>query len=122
MRNDIGLQFMVLDLILEFLAWATSRPEYESALTGDTLYDEIQKVQEMEREQGTFTSFFGMQSSSIQAGPIKFLGGLPTVLLLKGRGHKDADILYFIETSRLRLLEFITRIKNALAALTDLTF
>lgn len=70
MRDVLELQFMILDLVLEFHAWATSRPEYESALTGDTLYDEIQKVQDIEREQGTFKFFFGMRSSSTRIGSI----------------------------------------------------
>ena len=55
---------MIFELVLEFHAWATSRPDYESAITGDTLFEEIQKVKDIEREQGTFRSLFGMRSTS----------------------------------------------------------
>ncbi|KAI5120084.1 hypothetical protein M0805_001241 [Coniferiporia weirii] len=78
LRRDISFQDQfhqqLLEFLLEFHAWSTSRPELESATAGDALFEETQAILNVEGEQ---------------------------------------------ESSRIRLLEFITRIKAALAALTD---
>ena len=54
------LNQMLLDLILEFHAWSTSRPEFESASAGDALLDETQSIMNIEREQGMSLFSFGM--------------------------------------------------------------
>ena len=51
---------MLLELILEFHAWSTSRPEFESASAGDALLDETQSIMNIEREQGMSLFSFGM--------------------------------------------------------------
>ncbi|OCH86503.1 hypothetical protein OBBRIDRAFT_797125 [Obba rivulosa] len=67
---------MILELMLEFHAWSTARPSYESDRTADSLEQEVKAVIEMEKEQ---------------------------------------------ERTRQRLNDFVTRIKLALAALTELS-
>lgn len=52
---------MILDLVLNFHAWSTARPEFETAHAGDTLMDEAQRVLATEREQGTSLFSFGMK-------------------------------------------------------------
>ena len=51
---------MLLELVLEFHAWSTSRPEFESASAGDALLDETQSIMNIEREQGMSLFSFGM--------------------------------------------------------------
>ncbi|CCM03276.1 uncharacterized protein FIBRA_05404 [Fibroporia radiculosa] len=43
---------MLLEVMLEFHAWSTSRPTYESDRTADALEKEVKAVMELEREQG----------------------------------------------------------------------
>ena len=51
---------MLLDFVLKFHAWSTSRPEAESVAAGDALTEEAEKIIQIQREQGTFLLFFGM--------------------------------------------------------------
>ncbi|KAJ3556392.1 hypothetical protein NM688_g2054 [Phlebia brevispora] len=46
------LSEMIIDLMLEFHAWSTSRPTYESDSTADKLEKEINAIMETEKEQG----------------------------------------------------------------------
>ncbi|EPS97925.1 hypothetical protein FOMPIDRAFT_1127585 [Fomitopsis schrenkii] len=85
------LNVMLLELMLEFHAWSTARPAQESDSTADALEKEVKIVMELEKEQGT--------SSLI--GRLVF----PT----------------YCQKTRQRLNDFVTRIKLALAALTDLS-
>lgn len=55
-----GMNQMILDLVLNFHAWSTARPEFETAHAGDTLMDEAQRVLATEREQGMSLFSFGM--------------------------------------------------------------
>lgn len=59
---------MILDVILNFHAWSSSRPEYETAIAGDTLLDETQRVMATEEEQGMSLFSFGMDAI-IQLSP-----------------------------------------------------
>ncbi|EMD35492.1 hypothetical protein CERSUDRAFT_96608 [Gelatoporia subvermispora B] len=77
-------------LMLEFHAWSSARPSYESDHTADALESEVKSVIEMEKEQGTSLSPLSTSPS-------------------------------FVERTRQALSDFITRIRLALATLTDLS-
>ncbi|TDL22873.1 hypothetical protein BD410DRAFT_788244 [Rickenella mellea] len=68
------LHQMLLQLVLEFHAWSTSRPAHETAIKGEAILSETKMLRALEGEQ---------------------------------------------ESTRLRLIEFISRVKSALAALTS---
>ncbi|KAI0819412.1 hypothetical protein BC628DRAFT_1332985 [Trametes gibbosa] len=87
------LNVMLLELILEFHAWAAARPMCESDKNADTLEKEVRSLRDAEKEQGR-----SHPSPSSTATPASG----------------------FVEQTRQRLNEFITRIKLALAALTGL--
>ncbi|KAL5499008.1 hypothetical protein ACEPAH_1526 [Sanghuangporus vaninii] len=74
------LHQQLLDLILEFHAWSTSRPDSETASAGEALVEEARVIQRLEEEQGMWSILF--------------------------------------DQTRLRLVEFVARIKAALATLT----
>ncbi|KLO13352.1 hypothetical protein SCHPADRAFT_828187 [Schizopora paradoxa] len=87
------LNSMLLSFVLKFHSWSTSRPAVETAAAGSKLSDDAQNIIAIEKEQGMSQfrpSFFGMP--------------LP----------RDSF------ESRQRLLEFISRMKDALAVLTGL--
>lgn len=64
MRLILELHQMLLNLLLEFHAWSTSRPDHESAVAGDTLFEETQALLSREKEQGMSPSFFGTRLSA----------------------------------------------------------
>lgn len=126
---------MILDLVLNFHAWSTARPEFETAHAGDTLMDEAQRVLATEREQGMSLFSFGMNchrrppSSSfcglclyLTVSPYqRIFDTFPTHLTHLARIYSPMSSPFFpslVEQNRLRLLEFIQRIKTALASLT----
>ncbi|KAL5523129.1 hypothetical protein ACEPAF_1396 [Sanghuangporus sanghuang] len=74
------LHQQLLDLILEFHAWSTSRPDSETASAGEALVEEARVIQRLEEEQGMWSILF--------------------------------------DQTRIRLVEFVARIKAALATLT----
>lgn len=43
---------MIIELMLEFNAWSTSRPTRESDFTADFLEKEVNDIMEIEKEQG----------------------------------------------------------------------
>lgn len=49
---------MILDVLLNFHTWSSSRPEYETANAADTLLDQTQRVMATEEEQGMSLFFF----------------------------------------------------------------
>ncbi|OCB84009.1 hypothetical protein A7U60_g8680 [Sanghuangporus baumii] len=77
---DAELHQQLLDLILEFHAWSTSRPDSETASAGEALVEEARVIQRLEEEQGMWSILF--------------------------------------DQTRIRLVEFVARIKAALATLT----
>ncbi|KAI0631092.1 hypothetical protein C8Q77DRAFT_1074956 [Trametes polyzona] len=89
------LNTMLLELILEFHAWSAARPMYESDKTADTLEQEVKALREAEKDQGR-----------------SLLSSTPSPCTMPAPG--------FVEQTRQRLNDFITRIKLALAALTGL--
>ncbi|KAH8113923.1 hypothetical protein DFH11DRAFT_283148 [Phellopilus nigrolimitatus] len=66
LRRDVDFQEqlhqLLLELVLEFHAWSTSRPELESTAAGDALFEETQAVLNTEREQGMLSFLFGMRT------------------------------------------------------------
>lgn len=117
---------MILDLVLNFHAWSTARPEFETAHAGDTLMDEAQRVLATEREQGTSLFSFGMKCYRPTSSSSSSCGSY-YLFALSIHYTFGAHILtnfyrfffpFFTEQNRLRLLEFIQRIKTALASLT----
>lgn len=106
----------MIDLMLEFHAWSTSRPIQESDRTADKLEKEIKNIQETELEQGRSS---GLTSSLFSIGRPMFSwssqGYLPGMFVLL------ADIVFQLqEKTRQRLADFINRIRVALAALTNI--
>ena len=103
---------MLLELMLEVHAWSTARPAHESDATADTLEKEVKVVIGLEKEQGT-SSFIGRPvfptSSRVHPPRLSKCGGY---MLMSCRRE---------EKTRQRLNDFVTRIKLALAALTDLS-
>lgn len=65
-----GMNQMILDLVLNFHAWSTARPEFETAHAGDTLMDEAQRVLATEREQGMSLFSFGMNCIVVRLRPL----------------------------------------------------
>ncbi|OBZ67771.1 hypothetical protein A0H81_12477 [Grifola frondosa] len=110
------LNVMLLELLLDFHAWSTSRPTHESDQTADTLEKDIKAVIEMEKEQGMFSPPTSVPTSLV--GTRIFLAF--SLLASLDLCLEDAD--YFLKRkNRQRLNDFVTRIKLALAALTGLT-
>lgn len=69
------LSGMLIELVLEFHAWSTSRPTQESDATADRLEKEINVVMELEKEQGRSSNplhvtLVGRPKSSIPLGDI----------------------------------------------------
>ncbi|KZT04478.1 uncharacterized protein LAESUDRAFT_814078 [Laetiporus sulphureus 93-53] len=81
------LNDMLLEVMLEFHAWSTARPSFESDRAADALEKEVKTVMDMEKEQGMCR-------------------------------HPQSSL---IEKTRQRLSDFVTRIKLALAALTEIS-
>ena len=112
----IEMSEMLIELMLEFHAWSTSRPAHEGDETADKLEKEISAVMETEKEQGRsptsslYTTFVGTptfcRQRSLPTSP-PLLAAVLTYLLCE-------------ERTRQRLREFVERIKVALAALADL--
>ena len=107
---------MVIELMLEFHAWSTSRPMLESDVTADRMEKEVNDIMGIEKEQGRsppsslYTTFVGTPTFCRQPS-------LPTSLPLLAA---VLTYLFCEERTRQRLREFVERIKVALAALADL--
>lgn len=130
----VELHQRLLALILELHSWATNRPEHETSVTGNALMEEAAAIMGIEQEQGRWSpspslGFFGMQVSSCCAflllsfspSPLvqeavfgEALNVFARVMLLFSDAHIPT-----IEASRMRLVEFVSRIKDALATLTN---
>ncbi|EJC99261.1 uncharacterized protein FOMMEDRAFT_160864 [Fomitiporia mediterranea MF3/22] len=61
------LHQQILELILEFHAWSTSRPDHESSVTGHALFEEARSIQKVEEEQGMWNFSFGMRACILAA-------------------------------------------------------
>lgn len=56
------LHQLLLKLFIDFHAWSTSRPEFESTSTGNTLFEETQAILTREKEQGMWSFLLGMRA------------------------------------------------------------
>ena len=115
--NVSELNTMLLELIIEFHAWASVRPTHESEKMADVLEKEIKALRHAEAEQGTSPAFAPASPSRPSSpGPFSVFGrrafGCAVYMRLTER--------FGSEKTRQRLHEFITRIRLALAALTGL--
>ncbi|PIL23464.1 hypothetical protein GSI_14775 [Ganoderma sinense ZZ0214-1] len=88
------LNTMLLELIIDFHAWAAARPAHEGEKMADLLEKEVKTLRDAEKEQGTSP--------------------------LSSPSPPPSASVSVVEQTRQRLHDFITRIKLALAALTGL--
>ncbi|KAF8183151.1 hypothetical protein BJ912DRAFT_928250 [Pholiota molesta] len=90
------LSDMLLNVILKTHAWAASRPKHEAAREGRKLEEEISQIMDTEREQGMCSPTPSATPSSLSSSSF------------------GARV---IEQTRLKLGEFVQRMKAALAGL-----
>lgn len=106
---------MIIELMLEFHAWSTSRPIHEAETTADTLEKEVNNIMETEKEQGRYLHPLPLRNCFI--GRPMFFAPISSHFYLH---ICNADRLLPEEKTRQRLNDFVERIKMALAALTGL--
>jgi hypothetical protein len=95
--NFEELNKMIIELMLDFHAWSTSRPTQENDTTADTLEREINSIMETEKEQGRFLS--SSPSCSCFIGRPMFCILVPIVCPLAGYAY----ILLYTELTLLSL-------------------
>lgn len=114
MLQELGK--MVIELMLDFHAWSTSRPTRESDLTADFLEKEVNDIMGIEKEQGR-SSTSSVSCSHIMGRPMFHHHPYAMAPSFDICG---ADALSLEEKTRQRLNDFVSRIKIALAALTGI--
>ncbi len=122
MLTELGA--MLLDLIIDMHAWAAARPKHESEVAAQRLEQDIKALIEVEEQQGRFPSVLPPNRHSracpCLAGRLLSLSklcGMPTELFTSVKCPPRSLAHFATEKTRERLVEFITRMKTALAAL-----
>ncbi|KIL59845.1 hypothetical protein M378DRAFT_84604 [Amanita muscaria Koide BX008] len=112
---------MLLDAFIETHAWSTARLKHESLAAAEKFEAGISNIMEIQQDQGTLTSSLSLSSSpsvspSVASNPssISVFGNPRFVACM----HADGFVCE-TEQTRQRLNEFIGRIRNAIAALTN---
>jgi hypothetical protein len=108
---------MVIDIMIQFHAWASARPTSERKTAATRLESQIQDVLKIEAEQGRSSASLS-QSFSFLVGRAVFRASYLRVDCLRAKSSIADFVANLTEMTRERLIDFVMSIRNAFAAFT----